>query len=687
MNKPQSLNEETSTAFTFFLSWGLKSFLHFCKNLCNPVSNSIFRLLFFCFLAGFSAQSQDKPNPAHHQSALERRNATFPNILWLTFEDTSPEFIGIYGNLTAKTPTIDLLARQGVRFNSAFSTGSVCSPSRSALITGIKTYKLGTGNHRSEYPIPDFIHGFPKYLKQAGYYTTNNSKTDYNTSDAQRIIAESWDESSGKAGWWNRAAGQPFFTVFNSNSSHQSRTMTLPYAEYEKLVLSTLPDSMKHKDAEVFMPPFYRDSPEMRKQIARINNAISQTDLEFKGLLDRLEKEGLRQNTIIFLFADHGEGMPRAKTNGIGLGHRVPFVIWIPEKYKHLSPWGTSGAVTDEMIDFTDLPPTVLALAGIAIPDYMKGRVLMGKQRKPAPKYLFLSSDRSDESYDLTRTIVKGTYAYSRAYLPYMQELRYLLYMDMGEVTQQIRQDFKAGKLTPVQQQMLEPRPVEYLYNLEKDPWEINNLAEDPAYGTLMKEFRHAQKKEILGSRDILFLPEYEIDRISKTSTPYTYRNQLDLKPIYEVAQWAGFRTEKARAAQLKALKSTSELVRYWALLGLKAQVEFLTETYKTSLIAALNDTYAPNRIVAASLVSELTENVTARQILVETIQSSEDHLSNLAIQQIMYQPNAASFLPEIRAFSEKQNSLKKGKLFNATRSAEMMLYVYDGRALRKKDE
>ncbi|WP_373330674.1 sulfatase family protein [Salmonirosea aquatica] len=543
--------------------------------------HKIFCLLCLLFLTGTSARSQEPR----------------PNILWLTFEDTSPEFIGIYGSLTAKTPTMDQLAWEGVRFNYAFSTGSVCSPSRSALITGVKTYELGTGNHRSGYPIPDFIHGFPKYLKDAGYYTTNNSKTDYNTSDAQRIIAESWDESSGKAGWWNRAAGQPFFAVFNSMSSHQSRTMTLPYPDYEKLVLSQLPDSMKHTDASVFMPPYYRDSPEMRKQMARVDNSISKTDLEFRELLDRLDKEGLRQNTIIFLFADHGEGMPRSKTNGIGLGHRVPFVIWFPEKYKHLSPWGTSGAVTDEMIDFTDLPPTVLALAGVKIPDYMQGRVLAGEPRQPAPKYLYLSSDRSDESYDLTRTVIQGKYAYSRVFVPYIQELRHLLYMDMGEITHQIRQDYKAGKLTASQRQMLEPRPAEFLYDLEKDPWEMNNLAEDPAYSKLIATFRQVQEKEILTQKDILFLPEYEIEQISKTTTPYEYRAQLDLKPIYDMARWSGFRTEKAKVAQMKGLESKNQLVRYWALQGLKSNAKALGEKEKAALAPALDDPYPPTAL------------------------------------------------------------------------------------------
>ena len=632
-------------------------------------------LLSFLTIISFTAQSQVKPT------------ADQPNILWLTFEDTSPEFIGIYGNLTAKTPTMDRLAREGVRFNYAFSTGSVCSPSRSALITGVKSYELGTGNHRSAYPIPDFIHGFPKYLKDAGYYTTNNSKTDYNTSEAQRIIKESWDESSGKAGWWNRAKGQPFFAVFNSMTSHQSRTMTFPYAQYKSMVLDQLPDSMKHKDAEVFMPPYYHESPEMRKQMARVNNSISKTDLEFKELLDRLEKEGLRQNTIIFLYADHGEGMPRSKTNGIGLGHRVPFVIWFPEKYRHLSPWGWAGAVTDEMIDFTDLPPTVLALAGIKIPDYMKGRVLAGPLRRPEPKHLFLSSDRSDESYDLTRTVIQGKYAYTRAFVSYIQELRYLLYMDMGEITEQIRNDYKANKLSATERQMLEPRPAEYLYDMEKDPWEINNLAENPAYVKMLRRFRKVQTKEILQKKDVLFLPEYEIAQISKTTTPYQYRAQLDLKPIYNMAKWSGFRTDKARKIQIKGLKNANEFVRYWALLGLKSNVKAITDLEKFELTAPLADPYLPNRIIAASLVSELSDGPQPRKILVDAIQSHDDDLSNLAIQQIMYQPNAASFLPEIKDFYEQQKKLGKKKLFNANRSAEMMLYVYGGQPVREEEE
>lgn len=315
-------------------------------------------------------------NPLANVKAQE-----MPNVLWLVLEDTSPQYIGCYGNEQVNTPNIDRLAKGGVRFTNAYSTGTICSPSRSAIITGVKTYKMGTEHHRSNLRIPDFIKGFPAYLRSEGYYTSNNSKTDYNTSSAKRLIQESWDESSGNAGWWNRTTGQPFFAVFNFGDSHQSRTMTNPYEMYVKQVLEALPDSLHVRDEEIEMPPYYRDSKAMRKEMARVYNGVSLADFKLGKILERLERDGLMDSTIVFFYADHGQGMSAVKTNGNGQGYKVPFVIWFPEMYKHLSPWGTGGVVTNETINFTDLAPTLLGLAGVEVPEYMDGRSLMGKAR------------------------------------------------------------------------------------------------------------------------------------------------------------------------------------------------------------------------------------------------------------------------------------------------------------------
>src|SRR5690606_36160338 len=157
-----------------------------------------------------------------------------PHILWITIEDTSPHFIGCYGNEQARTPNMDRLMKEGVRFTNAFSTNTVCSPSRTTLITGVRTSEAGTGHHRSKYSVPDFMHGFPYYLQGAGYYTSNNFKTDYNVAGDKSYVEDTWNESSQEAGWWNRKPGQPFFAVFNYMDSHQSRTMTSSYEKYTK---------------------------------------------------------------------------------------------------------------------------------------------------------------------------------------------------------------------------------------------------------------------------------------------------------------------------------------------------------------------------------------------------------------------------------------------------------------------
>lgn len=446
-----------------------------------------------------------------------------PNILWVTIEDTSPQFIGCYGNKAAKTPVIDKLAKEGVRFTNAFSTGTVCSPSRCAIITGVRTYKLGTGNHRSAIPVPGFIHGFPYYLQQAGYYTTNNAKTDYNIARQNEFVKDAWNESSNKAGWWDRKPGQPFFAVFNFMDSHQSRTMTDSYDNYVKQVLDQLPENERIGENDFEVPPFYTNSKEMRKQLARVYNAIKLTDNKIGKLLKKLEDDHLRDSTIIFFYSDHGEGIPRGKTNGINLGYRVPFAVWFPSMYKHLSPWGT-GVVTNEMVDFEDLAPTLINLAGGVIPEHLKGRILIGKNRSPKADHLMLSSDRSDNGIDMIRSITDGRYMYSRNYLPFTPQAHYIRYMEISDIKQQMRKDLAENKLNDLQKSLFAARPAEFLYDIENDLWETVNLVNDPKSKVVLDKMRKLLDKDIIESRDVMFMPEYEINLISATTTPYEYR-------------------------------------------------------------------------------------------------------------------------------------------------------------------
>jgi arylsulfatase A-like enzyme len=563
-----------------------------------------------------------------------------PNILWVTIEDTSPQIIGCYGNDDALTPVIDKLAEEGVRFTNSFSTGTVCSPSRTAIITGVKTYKAGTGNHRSKYPVPEFIKGFPYYLQQQGYYTTNNVKTDYNVASEKAFITEAWNESSNQAGWWNRKPGQPFFAVFNYNESHQSRTMTETYDWYLKNVLEHLAPEERIGDNDFEMPPFYLDSPEMRKQFARVYNAIKLTDNRIGDLLARLEKDNLKDSTIIFFYSDHGEGMPRGKTNGINYGYRVPFIVWFPEMYKHLSPWGTGGVVTSELVDFTDLAPTLISLAGGEIPEHLEGRPFMGKKRSEPVNHLNLSSDRSDNGIDMVRTVTDGRFVYSRNFMPYIYEARYIRYMEIGEIKQQMRKDLAENKLNALQKSLFEPRPPEFLFDIENDLWETKNLAGVPEFQPVLEKMRRLLKEEVLQSRDVMFLPEYEIGLLSETTTAFEFRLDTEkylLDKIYEAASLAGFRGKEIAEQQIELLSNENPVIRYWAILGLRSQKPEILEQFSEKILAAMNDEYPPAAVLASAIAYGMFNDKTAEENLKKFCTHENLDISLMAVYSLLY--------------------------------------------------
>ena len=575
-----------------------------------------------------------------------------PNILWITIEDTSPQFIGCYGNSDARTPVIDQLAEEGVRFTNAFSTGTVCSPSRTAIITGVKTYKTGTGNHRSKFPVPEYMKGFPYYLQKEGYYTSNNRKTDYNVQGEKEFIQEAWDESSGKAGWWNRNPGQPFFSVFNFVESHQSRTMTMTYDWYLKNVFDHLGQEERIGDNAFDMPPFYHDSPAMRKQFARVYNSIKLMDKRVGQLLERLEKDNLRDSTILFFYADHGEGMPRGKTNGINYGYRVPFIVWFPEMYKHLSPWGSGGVVVDEPIDFADLAPTVISLAGGEIAGHMNGRPFLGSQRQNPPEHLFLSSDRSDNGIDMVRTVTDGRFVYSRNFMPFIPEARYIRYMEIGAIKQQMREDLAANNLSPLQESLFEERPPEFLFDIENDIWETKNLAEEPVYKAVLERMRYLLKEEVVRSRDVMFLPEYEIDLLSESTTAYEYRLDEDQYPVEEIAEAAflsGFRGPEAIKQQVKWLSSENKIVRYWAAMGLRSQHPDDMKLFSEVVIQAMEDEYPPVAVTASAIAYGMFQNKEAAKKLKAFCASPDLNISLMAVNYLLYTRNKEPFVETIR--------------------------------------
>ena len=601
-----------------------------------------------------------------------------PNILWITIEDTSPQFIGCYGNKGVKTPVIDELATQGVRFTNAFATAPVCSSSRSTIITGVATEALGTGNHRSNYPIPDFIKGFPHYLRKAGYYTTNNVKTDYNISGVKHFIDEAWDECSTKATWKNRADGQPFFAVFNYMSSHQSRTMTNPRSWYEKNVVNELPLHLVTDTSEFINPPFLRNSPEMKQHFSRVYNSINLTDYEIGKLIKQLKDDGLYDNTIIFFYADHGEAIPRGKCNPISLGYKVPFIIRFPEKFKHLNPWGNS-EVSDELISLEDLAPTMLSISGVPLQKYFTGRAFMGENRQKPGKYVYASRNRIDESPDLARSVTDGRYIYTRVFMPQYPVLKYQKYGDVSDIVKTIRADYASGSLNEYQSELISvPRPVEYLYDLKNDTWELNNLAFYKEYSRVKNKFRKQLLGHLIRINDVHFLSEHEILMRSSQSTAYNIRNDktvFNLKPVLKTAAMTGT-GDDALKFQVKALAHTDPAVRYWAIIGLLNQRPEAVSPFKNRVFSILSDENPTCKIEAAGLLLKFYNDNKSREILTAFALGDDKLLSLHALQKIQYSERTEQFISVLKEFIKKWDGQKNEPIvYEIVCCAEVGLY------------
>src|SRR3954471_4190085 len=227
--------------------------------------------------------------------AAESAPIVRPNILWVVTEDNTYTFVGAYGDPLARTPNFDRLPKDGVLFERAYSTSAVCAPTRASIITGMFAPSLGTQHMRSNVPMPAWMRYFPAYLRDAGYFTTNHAKTDYNAA----VLPGTWDENGAQAHWRNRKPGQPFFSVFNFNESHEVSLHT-------RMPLTTDP-------AKVRVPAYLPDTPEVRADIAQYYDNVSLADREIGEVLAELEQDGLAEDTIIFYYSDHGGALTRGK--------------------------------------------------------------------------------------------------------------------------------------------------------------------------------------------------------------------------------------------------------------------------------------------------------------------------------------------------------------------------------------
>lgn len=399
-----------------------------------------------------------------------------PNILWISCEDMSPD-LALYGDPLGHAPNLQKLADGGVVFTRAFSTAPVCSASRSSIITGMYSTSVGTHQHRSKIELPSHIRTFPTYLRQAGYYTTNNSKTDYNFDGPPGT----WDDNSSKAHWRNRPdKAQPFFSVFNFTVTHESHS----FKPDDYSDVPDVPAERRTKPASVKLPPYIPDTPLARQTWAHYYDTIQQMDIQAGRVLDELEQDGLTTNTLVVFFSDHGMGLPRGKRWLWDSGMRVALVANWPGKLE-------AGSKNDELASLLDLPPTMLSAAGVAVPGYMQGRVLWGAAAQPEPQYLYGTRDRMDEVHDMMRSVRSRDFKFIRNFYPERPYATPIDYMDKNPLLQQMRQMDKDGTLSgPATLFFAKQKPREEFYDLRQDPYELTNLVESADYATTVAAMR-----------------------------------------------------------------------------------------------------------------------------------------------------------------------------------------------------
>jgi arylsulfatase A-like enzyme len=447
--------------------------------------------------------------------------------------------LGCYGDKTVPTPNIDHLAREGVLYTNAFATTAVCAPSRHALITGMyptstyafhmrnlartsalkeikdpATRAFATTRPLYEAVPPPEVRCLTEYLRLAGYYCSNNSKEDYQF----RTPVTAWDESSKQAHWRKRQPGQPFFAVFNFTVTHESGVFG--QGRSPKVVN---PD-------DVPLPPYYPDTPAIRADIAKHYDNIVVLDKQVGQIVGQLEEDGLLDETIIFFFSDHGDGLPRGKRWVYDSGTHVPLIIRHPDKKD-------AGTKTNRLVSFVDFGPTALSLVGVKVPAYVHGVPFLGSQAAAPRQYVYFHRDRNGENRETIRAIRDKRFRYIRNLRPNEPYIKPLSYRDRQAIMKELNRLIEEGALTEKQWQFrAKSKPIEEFYDTHTDPYEIHNLTSNPKYFERISRMREALKNWILECNDPLNMPEDLLVRTRVYPTdgkqPTTATPTVKLEPV-----------------------------------------------------------------------------------------------------------------------------------------------------------
>lgn len=558
-------------------------------------------------------------------SPPDGRAADRPNVLWIMSEDNSKHYLKLFDADGAPTPNIEALAAHGLIFDRAFSNAPVCSVARTTLITSCYGPRIGTQFHRRSTPaaMPEGLKMFPAYLRDAGYHTTNNSKKDYNATESNDV----WDASSGKAHWRDRPdPDQPFFHVQTYTISHES-SLHFPESLMQNEKTSTDPGAVK-------LAPIHPDTPTFRYTLARYHDRIMAVDQAVGDLVAQLKEDGLLEDTFIFYFGDHGGVLPVSKGYPYERGLHVPLVVRVPEKWKHLVEAGIGSRVSG-FVNFIDFGPTVLHLAGVPVPGQVDGRPFLGAgvtlDEVNSRDVTFGHADRMDERYELVRTVRKGKYKYIRHFEGFYPDALQNNYRYLMLAWQDWREQFKAGNLNPIQRRAFEPKPAESLYDVEADPWETNNLANDPAHAATLATLRKTLQSWLKGMPDLSFFPESVLVSEAMDHPVAFGRHHADeIAQLIDTADLALLPFDEAAPGIVAALDSENAWVRYWALTAL-CQFGEHARAIAPGVRKSLADSERLNRVRAATFLALIGEE-DPTMTFKEALGSSESEVETLII-------------------------------------------------------
>ena len=552
-------------------------------------------------------------------TALQIQAAERPNIVFILSEDNSHHYLDLFFESGASTPHIEALAKNGLIFENAFSNSPVCSVARTTLATSCYGPRIGTQFHRrfKDAAMPEGLKMFPAYLRDSGYYTTNNSKKDYAAVEGPGV----WDESSNNATWRKRKdKSSPFFHMETFKETHES-SLHFQEKSYQN-------DKTKNDPAGITLADYFPDTPLFRYTHARYHDNIQTIDEKVGNTVKKLEEDGVLEDTFIFYFGDHGGVLPRGKGYIYESGLHIPLVIRIPENFKHLVD-ADLGSRQDGFVSFVDFGPTALNLAGVPVPKQVDGKPFLGKNIRMdevnARDTAFGYADRFDEKYEFLRSLHKGKFQYIRAYQNWLPDglqnnyrYRMLAYHEWREL-------FKAGKLTDEQAAFFQPKPVEMLFDTEADPHEVNNLASDPAHAETLKEMRAALHEHVTAMPDLSFYPESELIA-NAMSSPIAYgqKHASDIEKLADIADLALIDFEKAKPGIQAALQSENQFERMWGAMVCSAFGDKAESVSEALAGLATNDSSEIVQVRAAEFLG-ITGKTDPLPILVEIINTTAD--------------------------------------------------------------